>query len=155
MLTIHSVICFEDQVYDEINEMEVTVIRNTGVANQMNQHPMENDKPGVYFNVVEYDDCLEPEYDDCLEPESNKNNARPGPSGLHNRAVSPGSTIPETSSQSHYQPLQDPSYQGIVPKGGSLLPDIKVYDLARYIQLMLNKENALEEEFKVRSCIIT
>ena len=140
-------ICVEDQVYDEIDEMEVTVIGNTGVAIETNQDPIENDKPGVYVNVVEYDDCL--------EQKSNKNNSPPGPSGLHDRAVSPGSTIPETRSQSHYQPLQDPSYQGIVPKGGSLLPDIKVHDLARYIQLILQKENALEEEFKVRSCIIT
>ena len=50
----------------------------------------------------------------------------------------------------HYEPVQNPSYQAIVPKGGSLLPDIRVSDLKKYITSLKDKAGELEEEFKVR-----
>ena len=51
----------------------------------------------------------------------------------------------------HYEPMQNPSYQAIVPKGGSLLPDIRVSDLKKYITSLKDKAGVLEEEFKVRN----
>ena len=42
------------------------------------------------------------------------------------------------------------SCEAIVPKGGSLLPDIRVRDLGKYIESMKAQIDAFEEEFKVR-----
>ena len=88
-------------------------------------------------------------------PKSNDNNSLPGPSGQDNSAACPGSSIDETSSQSHCRGLQNSSYQQMVPKDGRLLPDIKIGNLGKYIQSMLQKENALDEEFKVNHRIFT
>ena len=118
--------------------MAVTQTVNTTAGSQGNQVAACDIKPSVYANVDEYDDCL--------EPKSNNGDPLPGPSGLDNSAFCHDSV---TSSPSHYQQLQESSYQQIVPKGGSLLPDIKVGDLGRYIQSMLEKENAFDEEFQV------
>ena len=115
--------------------------RNTAGTSNQNKEPFENDKPSVYVNVVEYDDCLEPKSSSANIPAELR--------GLDNSAVCAGTAIPDTGSQSNYQRLQDTAYQQIVPKGGSLIPDIKVCDLGRVISSMLKKEYALEEEFKV------
>ena len=116
--------------------------RNTAASNQEDQEPLENDQPSVYVNAVEYDDFL--------EPVSSSPDPLCGPAGLDNPAVCSGITIPETSGQSNYQQHQDTAYQEIVLKGGSLLPDIKVGDLGRYIISVLEKDHALVEEFKVK-----
>ena len=52
--------------------------------------------------------------------------------------------------QPPYDSLHMAPYQAIVPKGGSLLPDIGVGELGRYIESLKVKINAFEEEFKVR-----
>ena len=93
---------------------------------------MDDEIPSVYINIDEYDDSL--------VPKPNDNNCFPGPSG---------EVFPDTSNRSHYQGLHNPSYQPVVPKGGSMLPDIEIGNIGRYIQSMLQKKNPLHEEFKV------
>ena len=56
----------------------------------------------------------------------------------------------DDAEQPPYESLHMASYQTIVPKGGSLLPDIRVRDLGRYIESIKAKIDAFEEEFKVR-----
>ena len=118
--------------------MAVTQTVNTTAGSQGEEEAPHDNKLATYVNVDDYDDCL--------EPASNNADRLPGPSGLDNSAFCHDRV---TSSPSHYQRLQESSYQQIVPKGGSLLPDIKVSDLGKYIQSMLEKENAFDEEFQV------
>ena len=56
----------------------------------------------------------------------------------------------DDTEQPPYECLHIASYQTIIPKGGSLLPDIRARDLGRYIESMKAKIDAFEEEFKVR-----
>ena len=84
--------------------------------------------------------------------------------GQHNASINPVAVTPRGGfrkniheqknaaaiPEQHYEPVQNPSYQAIVPKGGSLLPDIRVSDLKKYITSLKGKAGKLEEEFKVR-----
>ena len=71
----------------------------------------------------------------------------------------PGISIPaDQDTSATYDDTEQPPYESLhmtsnqtnVPKGGSLLPDIRVSDLGRYIESMKAEIDAFEEEFKVR-----
>ena len=84
--------------------------------------------------------------------------------GQHNASINPVAVAPRGGfrkniheeknaaaiPEPHYESVQNPSYQAIVPKGGSLLPDIRVSDLKKYITSLREKAGVLEEDFKVR-----
>ena len=58
--------------------------------------------------------------------------------------------MPEYSMLARYEAFEDSSYQAIIPKGGSLQPDIIVGDLRNHIQSMKANKNAFGAELKVR-----
>ena len=67
--------------------------------------------------------------------------------GLKKQGVS---EMPQYSTLARYEAFDDSSYQAIIPKGGSLQPDIKVGDLRNHIQSMKANKNGVCAELKVR-----
>ena len=127
-------------VYDEIDETQVAVGQHNAAINpngNISASLEQNSSSGCPTDPDHY----------YLDVFPSSNSERPTIHGVTNAAG-------RSDGGPHYQPLRDNYYQRIVPKGGSLLPDIRVSDLKKYVTSLKDKGGRFEEEFEVRGFLI-